>query len=185
MSRIGKQPIEIPDGVDVDVKPSEVTVKGPKGELSQEIVRDIKVSLDDGAVKVERPTDRGEHRALHGLTRSLIANMVEGVTKGYTKTLEVRGVGYTATSKGPNKVELKLGYSHPIEYTAPEGITLRVETVRRDQINALIHVDGIDKQKVGETAAKIRKFRKPDVYKGKGVRYEGEQVRKKVGKAGK
>ncbi|ACY99833.1 MULTISPECIES: 50S ribosomal protein L6 [Thermomonospora] len=185
MSRIGRLPIPVPSGVDIKIDGREVTVKGPKGELKHTVAEPIEVTLDDGVVKVTRPNDINTVRALHGLTRTLIANMVEGVTKGYTKTLEVRGVGYTATSKGPNKVELKLGYSHPIEYTAPEGITLRVETVRRDQINALIHVDGIDKQKVGETAAKIRKFRKPDVYKGKGVRYEGEQVRKKVGKAGK
>ena len=124
MSRIGKQPIEIPDGVDVDVKPSEVTVKGPKGELSQEIVRDIKVSLDDGAVKVERPTDRGEHRALHGLTRSLIANMVEGVTDGYERRLEI-GVGYRAQLKG-KALEMSLGYSHPVTLQAPEGIEFEV-----------------------------------------------------------
>ena len=121
MSRIGKQPIEIPDGVDVDVKPSEVTVKGPKGELSQEIVRDIKVSLDDGAIKVERSIDRGEHRALHGLTRSLIANMVEGVTDGYERRLEIQGVGYRAQLKG-KALEMSLGYSHPVTLQAPEGI---------------------------------------------------------------
>ncbi|SEG32680.1 LSU ribosomal protein L6P [Thermomonospora echinospora] len=185
MSRIGRLPIAVPSGVDISIDGQAVTVKGPKGELKHTVAEPIEVKLEDGNVTVARPNDVNTVRALHGLTRTLIANMVEGVTKGYSKTLEVRGVGYTAAAKGSDQVELKLGYSHPITYKAPEGITLRVETVRRDQINALIHVDGIDKQKVGEVAANIRKFRKPDVYKGKGVRYQGEQVRKKVGKAGK
>ncbi len=186
MSRIGKLPVPVPSGVEVTLDDRHVTVKGPKGTLSHTVASPITVARDeDGAVTVTRPDDERESRSLHGLTRTLIANMVEGVTKGYTKTLEVRGVGYTATSKGPNKVELKLGYSHPIEYTAPEGITLRVETVRRDQINALIHVDGIDKQLVGEVAANIRKLRKPEPYKGKGIRYAGEVVKRKAGKAGK
>jgi large subunit ribosomal protein L6 len=175
MSRIGKQPIEIPDGVEVDVQASAVKVKGPKGELSQEIVRDMKVSLDDGAVKVERPTDRGEHRALHGLTRSLIANMVEGVTNGYEKRLEIQGVGYRAQLKGKN-LELALGYSHPVTLDAPDGIEFEVPQQTE------VVVRGIDKQLVGETAARIRKARPPEPYKGKGVRYAGEQVTRKVGK---
>jgi large subunit ribosomal protein L6 len=175
MSRIGKQPIEIPDGVEVDVKPQAVTVKGPKGELSQEIVRDIKVSLDDGAVKVERPTDRGEHRALHGLTRSLIANMVEGVTDGYERRLEIQGVGYRAQLKG-KALEMSLGYSHPVTLQAPEGIEFEVPEPTQ------VIVRGIDKQLVGEIAARIRKSRPPEPYKGKGVRYAGEHVSRKVGK---
>jgi large subunit ribosomal protein L6 len=175
MSRIGKQPIEIPDGVEVDVKPQAVTVKGPKGELSQEIVRDIKVSLDDGAVKVERPTDRGEHRALHGLTRSLIANMVEGVTDGYERRLEIQGVGYRAQLKG-KALEMSLGYSHPVMLQAPEGIEFEVPEPTQ------VIVRGIDKQLVGEIAARIRKSRPPEPYKGKGVRYAGEHVSRKVGK---
>ena len=175
MSRIGKQPIEIPDGVEVDVQASAVKVKGPKGELTQEIVRDMKVSLDDGMVKVERPTDRGEHRALHGLTRSLIANMVEGVTNGYEKRLEIQGVGYRAQLKGKN-LELALGYSHPVALDAPDGIEFEVP----QQTEVIVR--GIDKQLVGETAARIRKARPPEPYKGKGVRYAGEQVTRKVGK---
>ncbi len=175
MSRIGRQPIEIPDGVEVDVEASAVKVKGPKGELSQEIVRDMKVSLEDGAVKVERPTDRGEHRALHGLTRSLIANMVEGVTNGYEKRLEIQGVGYRAQLKGKN-LELALGYSHPVSIEAPEGIEFEVPQPTE------VVVRGIDKQLVGETAARIRKSRPPEPYKGKGIRYSGEHVRRKVGK---
>jgi large subunit ribosomal protein L6 len=175
VSRIGRQPIEIPDGVEVDVQASAVKVKGPKGELSQEIVRDMKVSLDEGAVKVERPTDRGEHRALHGLTRSLIANMVEGVTNGYEKRLEIQGVGYRAQLKGKN-LELALGYSHPVTLDAPDGIEFEVP----QQTEVIVR--GIDKQLVGETAARIRKARPPEPYKGKGVRYAGEQVTRKVGK---
>ncbi|MBW8485183.1 50S ribosomal protein L6 [Actinomadura parmotrematis] len=185
MSRIGRLPVTVPSGVDVKVDGREVTVKGPKGTLSHTVAEPIEVHFEDGTLTVSRPNDVNTVRALHGLSRALLANMVEGVTNGYSKTLEIRGVGYTAQAKGPSAVELKLGYSHSINYTAPEGITLRVEVVRRDQINALIHVDGIDKQQVGEVAANIRKFRKPDVYKGKGVRYQGEQVRRKVGKAGK
>jgi large subunit ribosomal protein L6 len=175
MSRIGKKPIEIPDGVEVDVKPSEVTVKGPKGELSQRIVPDMKVSLDNGTVTVERPTDRGEHRALHGLTRSLIANMVEGVTDGYERRLEIQGVGYRAQLKGKN-LELALGYSHPVTLDAPDGIEFEVPEPTQ------VVVRGIDKQLVGETAARIRKSRPPEPYKGKGVRYAGEHVTRKVGK---
>ena len=175
MSRIGRQPVEIPDGVEVDVQPGAVKVKGPKGELSQDIVRDMTVSIDDGAVKVERPTDRGEHRALHGLTRSLIANMVEGVTEGYERRLEIQGVGYRAQLKGKN-LELALGYSHPVGIDAPDGIEFEVPEPTQ------VVVRGIDKQLVGETAARIRKTRPPEPYKGKGVRYAGEQVTRKVGK---
>ncbi|MBM3666419.1 MAG: 50S ribosomal protein L6 [Actinobacteria bacterium] len=175
MSRIGKKPIEIPDGVSVDVKPGTVNVKGPKGELDQVIVRDMKVSLDDGVVTVERPTDRGEHRALHGLTRSLIANMVEGVTDGFERRLEIQGVGYRAQLKGKS-LELALGYSHPVTVQAPEGIEFEVPEPTQ------VIVRGIDKQLVGETAARIRKSRPPEPYKGKGIRYQDEHVTRKVGK---
>jgi len=175
MSRIGKKPIEIPDGVSVDVKPGTVNVKGPKGELDQVIVRDMKVSLDDGVVTVERPTDRGEHRALHGLTRSLIANMVEGVTDGFTKRLEIVGVGYRAQVKD-RKLELMLGFSHPVVIEPPEGIEFETPQA------TVVVVKGIDKQVVGQVAADIRKLRPPEPYKGKGVRYAGEYVQRKVGK---
>ena len=175
MSRIGRQPVSIPDGVSVDVKPEAVTVKGPKGELSQQVSREMKVSVDDGTLTVERPTDRGEHRALHGLTRSLIANMVEGVTDGFERRLEIQGVGYRAQLKG-KALELALGYSHPVSMPAPEGIEFEVPQPTE------IVVRGIDKQLVGETAARIRKSRPPEPYKGKGIRYAGEQVTRKVGK---
>jgi large subunit ribosomal protein L6 len=175
MSRIGKQPIEIPDGVEVDVKPGSVTVKGPKGELNQVVDPDMKVELDNGTVKVERPTDRGEHRALHGLTRSLIANMVQGVTDGYEKRLEIQGVGYRAQLKG-KALEMALGYSHPVTIQAPDGIEFEVPQPTE------VVVRGIDKQMVGEIAARVRKSRPPEPYKGKGVRYAGEHVRRKVGK---
>jgi large subunit ribosomal protein L6 len=175
MSRIGKQPIEIPDGVEVDVKPGSVTVKGPKGELNQVVDPDMKVELDNGTVKVERPTDRGEHRALHGLTRSLIANMVQGVTDGYEKRLEIQGVGYRAQLKG-KALEMALGYSHPVTIQAPDGIEFEVPQPTE------VVVRGIDKQMVGEIAARVRKSRPPEPYKGKGVRYAGEHVSRKVGK---
>jgi large subunit ribosomal protein L6 len=175
MSRIGRKPIEIPDGVEVDVKPGAVSVKGPKGELNQGFNRDMKVAVDDGALTVTRPTDRGEHRALHGLTRSLIANMVEGVTEGFERRLEIQGVGYRANLRGKN-LEMSLGYSHPVSIEAPEGIEFEVPQPTE------IVVRGIDKQLVGETAARIRKSRPPEPYKGKGVRYAGEHVARKVGK---
>jgi len=175
MSRIGKKPIEIPDGVNIDVKPGEVTVKGPKGELSQDLVREMKVSIDDGTLTVERPTDRGEHRALHGLTRSLIANMVTGVTDGFERRLQIQGVGYRAQLKG-KELEMSLGYSHPVTVEAPEGIEFEVPQPTE------VVVRGINKQLVGEVAARIRKRRPPEPYKGKGVRYADEHVTRKVGK---
>jgi large subunit ribosomal protein L6 len=175
MSRIGKKPIVVPDGVEVDVKPGVVSVKGPKGELSQVVSRDMKVTQDNGTLTVERPTDRGEHRALHGLTRSLIANMVEGVTNGYEKRLEIQGVGYRARLQG-KALELSVGYSHPVTITAPEGIEFEVPAPTQ------VVIRGIDKQLVGEIAARIRRTRPPEPYKGKGIRYAGEHVRRKVGK---
>ena len=178
MSRIGKQPVPIPDGVTVEVQDGSVSVTGPNGALSQAVDRDIKVSVVEGEVRVERPTDEREHRSLHGLYRSLIANMVEGVTKGFERRLEIQGVGYRAAMKGSG-LELQLGFSHPVEFPAPEGITFEVPAANR------ITIRGIDKQLVGETAARIRRIRKPEPYKGKGIRYEGEYVRKKAGKAAK
>jgi large subunit ribosomal protein L6 len=175
VSRIGRQPITVPDGVSIDVKPGAVSVKGPKGQLSQTVSRDMKVDQSNGTVTVERPTDRGEHRALHGLTRSLIANMVEGVTNGFEKRLEIQGVGYRARLQGKS-LELSVGYSHPVSVTAPEGIDFEVPAPTQ------VIVRGIDKQLVGETAARIRRTRPPEPYKGKGVRYAGEHVRRKVGK---
>ena len=178
MSRIGRMPVPIPSGVDVTIDGREVTVTGPKGKLSLEVAEPIEVSQNDGIITVTRPNDEGNVRALHGLSRSLVANMVTGVTEGYRKTLEIVGVGYRVQAKGPN-LEFSLGFSHPVTVSPPEGITLRVETPTR------LVVEGIDKQQVGEIAAQIRKLRKPDPYKGKGVRYQGEQIRRKVGKAGK
>jgi large subunit ribosomal protein L6 len=179
MSRIGKLPIEVPSGVDVAIDERLVTVKGPKGTLSHSVAAPITVERNDGVLEVKRPDDERNSRALHGLTRTLINNMVVGVTDGYEKRLEIVGVGYRVLSKGPTQLEFQLGYSHSITFNAPEGITFAVEGPTR------LGVVGIDKQLVGETAAKIRKLRKPEPYKGKGVRYAGEQVRKKVGKAGK
>jgi large subunit ribosomal protein L6 len=178
MSRIGRMPVAIPSGVDVTIDGRQVTVKGPKGTLSLEVVQPIEVKQADGTITVSRPSDEGEIRALHGLSRSLIANMVTGVTDGYRKTLEIVGVGYRVQAKG-NDLEFSLGYSHPVPVSPPDGITFRVETPTR------LVVEGIDKQQVGEVAANLRKLRKPDPYKGKGVRYQGEQIRRKVGKAGK
>jgi len=178
MSRIGRLPIAIPTGVDVAIDGRQVHVKGPKGELSLEVSAPIEVQQNDGVITVTRPSDEGEIRALHGLSRSLIANMVKGVTEGYRKTLEIVGVGYRVQARGRD-LEFALGFSHPVPVAAPDGISFRVETPTR------FVVEGIDKQQVGEVAANIRKLRKPDPYKGKGVRYQGEQVRRKVGKAGK
>jgi large subunit ribosomal protein L6 len=175
MSRIGKQPIPVPSGVTVAIEPGVVRVNGPKGELSERIHRDITVKQEEERLVVTRPTDRGEHRALHGLTRSLVANMVTGVTDGYEKTLEIQGVGYRAQKKG-NDLELSLGYSHPVPVKAPQGIDFEVPQPTR------VIVRGIDKQLVGEVAANIRKQRPPEPYKGKGIRYEGEYVARKVGK---
>jgi len=175
MSRIGKKPIEIPDGVSIEAAPGRVSVKGPKGELSQSLSPRMKVEQADGTLTVGRPSDRGPDRALHGLTRSLIANMVEGVTDGYEKRLEIQGVGYRAQLKG-KALELAIGYSHPVSFPAPEGIEFEVPQPTE------IVVRGIDKQLVGEVAANIRKKRPPEPYKGKGIRYAGEHVRRKVGK---
>ncbi len=175
MSRIGRRPIEIPDGVSVEIAPGLVKVKGPKGELSQIVSTEMQIEQSDGTVTVSRPTDRGEHRALHGLTRSLIANMVDGVTGGFEKRLEIQGVGYRAKLQG-KALELALGYSHPVKLPAPDGIEFEVPSPTE------VVVRGIDKQLVGETAAQVRKTRPPEPYKGKGVRYAGEHVRRKVGK---
>ncbi|GAA4674359.1 50S ribosomal protein L6 [Nocardioides nanhaiensis] len=179
MSRIGKLPIAVPSGVDVAIDDALVTVKGPKGTLSHSIRRPITIEQTDGTLEVRRPDDERESRSLHGLTRTLINNMVVGVTEGYEKRLEIHGVGYRVLSKGPTQLEFQLGYSHPIIVDAPEGITFNVEGPTR------LGVVGIDKQLVGEVAANIRKLRKPEPYKGKGVRYAGEHIRRKVGKAGK
>jgi large subunit ribosomal protein L6 len=175
MSRIGKKPIDLPDGVEIDIKPGLIKVKGPKGELAQEVSTDMTVKTEDRQITVERPTDRPNHRALHGLTRSLIANMIVGVTDGYTKVLEIQGVGYRAAVKGKN-LELALGYSHPVSIEAPEGIEFELPQPTE------IIVKGIDKQKVGQVAANIRESRPPEPYKGKGIRYRGEHVARKVGK---
>jgi large subunit ribosomal protein L6 len=175
MSRIGKQPIPVPAGVTISIEPERVTVNGPRGELSERIPRDIRVEQTDGQIMVTRPTDRGEHRALHGLARTLIANMVQGVTDGFEKRLEIQGVGYRAQLRGRD-LELALGFSHPISIKAPDGIEFEVPQPTR------IIVKGASKQQVGEIAAIIRKQRKPEPYKGKGIRYEGEYVARKVGK---
>jgi large subunit ribosomal protein L6 len=178
MSRIGKQPIEIPSGVEVTIDGPRVTVKGPRGSLEQTFHEEMRIVREDGVIRVERPSDEGFHRSLHGLSRTLLANMVEGVTKGYEKRLEIVGVGYRAALKGSD-LELALGFSHPVSVPAPPGIVFEVPTPTR------ITIRGNDKQAVGEIAANIRKLRKPEPYKGKGIRYEGEYVRKKAGKAAK
>jgi large subunit ribosomal protein L6 len=175
MSRIGKRPIPIPSGVTIAIDPERVTVNGPKGELSERISREINVAQQGEELVVTRPTDRGEHRALHGLTRTLVANMVQGVTDGFEKRLEIQGVGYRAQLRGRD-LELALGYSHPVSVKAPDGIEFEVPQPTR------IVVRGASKQQVGEVAAFIRKQRKPEPYKGKGIRYEGEYVARKVGK---
>jgi large subunit ribosomal protein L6 len=175
MSRIGRQPIAVPAGVNISIEPERVTVNGPRGELSERINRDMQVEQTEDQLLVKRPTDRGEHRALHGLTRSLIFNMVQGVTEGFEKRLEIQGVGYRAQLRGRD-LELALGYSHPVSIKAPDGIEFDVPQPTR------IVVRGASKQQVGEIAAIIRKQRKPEPYKGKGIRYEGEYVARKVGK---
>lgn len=178
MSRIGRLPIGVPGSVNVTISGQTVTVKGPKGELTLEVAEPITVAFEDGQLTVARPDDERSSRALHGLTRSLIANNVQGVTEGFSKELEVVGTGYRVQQKGTG-IEMALGFSHPVPFEAPQGITLEVEG------NNKITVRGVDKQMVGETAANIRKLRKPEPYKGKGVRYAGETIRRKAGKAGK
>jgi len=175
LSRIGKQPIELPSGVNVAIGPGRVQVNGPLGELSQSVPARMQISQEDGSLVVKRPTERGDDRALHGLTRSLLANMVEGVTKGFEKRLELQGVGYRAALRGTD-LELNVGYSHPVLIKPPQGINFEVPDATS------IFVKGIDKQQVGEMAAQVRKVRPPEPYKGKGIRYEGEYVRRKVGK---
>jgi large subunit ribosomal protein L6 len=175
MSRIGKSPIEIPPGVNVSVSPGRVMVNGPLGELSQQVPARMKIEQRDGEIVVERPTERNDDRALHGLTRTLVANMVEGVTKGFEKRLEIQGVGYRASLRGTS-LELAVGFSHPVVIEPRAGITFEVPAPTQ------IVVKGIDKQQVGQTAAEVRKVRPPEPYKGKGIRYEGEHVRRKVGK---
>jgi large subunit ribosomal protein L6 len=178
MSRIGKLPIPVPANVDVTIDGQSISVKGPKGTLSHTVAEPIVVEREDGVLTVTRPDDERRNRALHGLTRSLVNNLVVGVTEGYEKKLEIHGVGYRVQLKGSD-LEFSLGYSHPVKVSAPEGITFAVEAPTR------FSVQGIDKQRVGEVAANIRKLRKPDPYKGKGVRYAGEKIRRKVGKTGK
>jgi large subunit ribosomal protein L6 len=175
MSRIGKQPIELPSGVNVAISPGRVQVNGPLGELSQNVPARMQIDQDDGTLVVKRPTERGDDRALHGLTRSLVANMVEGVTKGFEKRLELQGVGYRAALRGTD-LELNVGFSHPVVIRPPQGISFEVPDA------TTVLVKGIDKQQVGEIAAQVRKVRPPEPYKGKGIRYEGEYVRRKVGK---
>ncbi|WP_121256717.1 50S ribosomal protein L6 [Nocardioides ferulae] len=179
MSRIGKLPVPVPSGVDVSIEGQQVTVKGPKGTLNHTIAAPITIEKGDGVLEVKRPDDDRRSKALHGLSRTLVNNMVVGVTDGYEKRLEIVGVGYRVLSKGPTQLEFQLGYSHSITFDAPEGITFTVDGPTR------LGVQGIDKQLVGEVAANIRKLRKPEPYKGKGVRYAGEHIRRKVGKAGK
>jgi large subunit ribosomal protein L6 len=180
MSRIGKIPVPIPSGVEVTIEGQSVTVKGPKGELSHTVAEPITIRKDDdGALAVERPDDERLSKSLHGLSRTLVNNLVVGVTEGYEKKLEIVGVGYRVQAKGPTQLEFALGFSHPVVVDAPDGITFQVEKP------TLFSVHGIDKQKVGEVAANIRKIRKPEPYKGKGVRYAGERVLRKAGKAGK
>jgi large subunit ribosomal protein L6 len=179
MSRIGKLPIPVPTGVDVTIEGQTVTVKGPKGTLAHTVANPIKVIRENGQLEVRRPNDERKSKELHGLTRTLVANMIIGVTDGYERKLEIHGVGYRVQAKGPSQVEFKLGYSHPITVVAPDGVSFAVESATR------FSVAGISKQQVGEVAANIRKLQKPEPYKGKGIRYAGEQIRRKQGKAGK
>ncbi len=178
MSRIGQQPIPVPGAVKVKIKGTTVTIQGPKGELSRKFHEDMQLKHEEEQITVARPTDQPQHRALHGLTRALVANMVVGVTDGFSKMLELHGVGYRAEQKGAN-IQLSVGYSHPVGVDAPKGIKLEVDGTNR------IRIHGVDKELVGQTAAEIRSVRPPEPYKGKGIRYEGEYVRRKAGKAGK
>ena len=175
MSRIGRKPVVLPKGVTAAVQGRTVTIKGPKGELSRTIHADLSLAVEDGSVVVRRPSDENRHKALHGLTRTLVANMVDGVTKGFAKSLEIQGVGYKAEPK-PFGVQLVVGFSHPVPYHAPQGIKISVEN------NVLVKVEGVDKELVGQVAAELRNVRPPEPYKGKGIRYVGEQVRRKAGK---
>ena len=177
MSRIGKKPVPVPSGVTVTVDGQTVKVKGPRGELSRTLNPEMKVAVENGEVTVARPSDEARHKALHGLSRTLVANMVEGVTKGFQKQLEIVGVGYKAENR-PYGLQLALGFSHPVEYRAPAGVKLTAQTP------TLVLVDGADKEKVGQVAAELRNLRPPEPYKGKGIKYQGEQVRRKAGKAG-
>jgi len=178
MSRIGRKPIPLPKGVEISISGAHVVVKGPKGSLERDIHPDLSVKVEAEELLVERPTDGREHRSLHGLTRSLLANMVTGVTDGFSKSLEINGVGYRANAKGKD-IEFALGYSHPVHFPAPEGITLTVEGTNK------VTVSGTDNQLVGQIAANIRELRPPEPYKGKGIKYEGERIRRKAGKAAK
>jgi large subunit ribosomal protein L6 len=179
MSRIGKQPITVPSGVEVTITGAHIRVKGPKGQLEWDTPEDIRVANEDGSLVVTRPSDERRHRSLHGLTRTLVANMVTGVSEGFTRELEIVGVGYRAAAPSPNRLEMALGFSHPVNVDAPDGIAFATPAPTRIQIT------GIDKQLVGQVAANIRKIRKPEPYKGKGIRYAGEVVRRKAGKAAK
>jgi large subunit ribosomal protein L6 len=177
MSRIGKKPVSVPKGVSVDLQGSTVAVKGPRGELRRSLHPEMKLALSDGVFTVERPSEDKRHKALHGLTRTLVQNMVEGVSKGFSKTLEIQGVGYKAEAK-PYGVNLIVGYSHPVKYEAPKGIKISVEN------NTVVKIEGADKEIVGQVAAELRQVRPPEPYKGKGIRYQGEQIRRKAGKTG-
>ena len=177
MSRIGKKPVTVPQGVTLDLKGSEVAVKGPKGELRRQLHPEMQLALANGIFTVTRPSEEQKHKALHGLSRTLVQNMVDGVSKGFSKTLEIQGVGYKAEAK-PYGVNLVVGYSHPVKYEAPKGIKISVEN------NTTVKIEGADKEKVGQVAAELRAVRPPEPYKGKGVRYQGEQVRRKAGKTG-
>jgi large subunit ribosomal protein L6 len=177
MSRIGKRPLPVPQGVTIKLEGSKVSVKGPKGELSRVVHEEMKVRMDGNQMLVERPSDESKHKALHGLTRALLKNMIEGVTTGYAKTLEIQGVGYKAEVRPPG-IRLTVGFSHPVDFKAPAGIKLTVDN------NVLVKVEGPDKELVGQVASEIRKVRPPEPYKGKGIRYQGEQVRRKAGKTG-
>jgi large subunit ribosomal protein L6 len=175
MSRIGKRPVPLPKGVSAQIAGQRITVKGPKGEIARTIHADLTIALEEVGVVVKRPSDENRHKALHGLTRTLVANMVEGVTKGYQKALEIQGVGYKAEPKG-QEIQLLVGFSHPVRYKPPQGIKIAIEN------NTLVKIEGVDKELVGQVAAEIRAVRPPEPYKGKGIRYQGEQVRRKAGK---